>query len=220
MMTKRGSLPEIAAVLAACFAPPIGRSLIAVAMHQNLVFNDARLYRTVGYEVVIGIIVAIFLWRRGWRFEHLATDRLNPASIALGLFGALLLYLIYAVAAISLASIMGNWVAGPHIANQTGPLTVGPVIIASIVNPIFEEVFVCAYVVAAFQRHCSNRWVGMHVSVALRIAYHLYQGSVGVVAIAPMGVLFAAWYLKTRRLWPLVTAHAVFDFFPLLSRTM
>ncbi|MFD1296210.1 CPBP family intramembrane glutamic endopeptidase [Lysobacter gummosus] len=41
----------------------------------------------------------------------------------------------------------------------------------------------------------------------IRIAYHLYQGSAGVVSIVPMGLAYAWLYARTGRLWPLVLAH-------------
>ena len=43
----------------------------------------------------------------------------------------------------------------------------------------------------------------------IRIAYHLYQGSAGVVSIVPMGLAYAWLYARTGRLWPLVLAHVL-----------
>ena len=34
---------------------------------------------------------------------------------------------------------------------------------------------------------------------------------VGVLGIVPMALLFAYWYAHTRRLWPLIVAHAILD---------
>ena len=42
--------------------------------------------------------------------------------------------------------------------------------------------------------------------------YHFYQGALGVLSITPMGPLFAYWFARTGRLWPLVVAHALQDF--------
>lgn len=219
-MTKRTPLLEVAIVLAACFGTPMVRSLLSVTLHCNLRFSDAWLYRTIAYEIVIGAIMVLFLRRRGWCFRDLAPDRLNAESIGLGVFASLLLFLAYAVIVLILSGTIGNWIAGPGIADQTTPLGFAPVIMTSLINPLFEETFVCAYVISAFERRGGNHWTGVHVSVAVRLIYHLYQGTVGVVMMVPVGLLFAVWYLKTRRLWPVVSAHVVFDLFPLLARTM
>ena len=48
-------------------------------------------------------------------------------------------------------------------------------------------------------------------SAMLRGSYHLYQGFGPFIGNAIMGVIFAAVYTRTRRLMPLVIAHAVLD---------
>jgi len=56
------------------------------------------------------------------------------------------------------------------------------------------------------------------ISVAIRVSYHLYQGIPGLIAIVPMGLLFGIWFARTRQLWPLIVAHAIFDFVGLAAR--
>ncbi|WP_258078145.1 CPBP family intramembrane glutamic endopeptidase [Xanthomonas axonopodis pv. vasculorum] len=52
----------------------------------------------------------------------------------------------------------------------------------SLINPIFEEVFVCGYVIGALEsRH--GRAFAVNVSVAIRTSYHLYQGPIGAINI-------------------------------------
>jgi membrane protease YdiL (CAAX protease family) len=57
----------------------------------------------------------------------------------------------------------------------------------------------------------------VNVSAAIRVFYHFYQGAVGVVGIAPMALLFAYWFARTGRLWPLIVAHALTDFWALAA---
>jgi len=45
----------------------------------------------------------------------------------------------------------------------------------------------------------------------LRGSYHLYQGFGPFIGNAVMGVVFAVFFLRTRRLWPLVVAHTILD---------
>jgi membrane protease YdiL (CAAX protease family) len=44
------------------------------------------------------------------------------------------------------------------------------------------------------------------------VGYHLYQGVLGALTIAPVGLLFAYWYVRSGRLWPLIVAHGLIDF--------
>ncbi len=48
-------------------------------------------------------------------------------------------------------------------------------------------------------------------SAALRGSYHLYQGFGAFVGNAVMGVAFALFFLRTRRLAPLIVAHTILD---------
>ena len=90
-------------------------------------------------------------------------------------------------------------------------LKFGLVIAISTVNPLFEEFFVSGYLITTLKRW-KDPWFAINVSVTVRLLYHLYQGPPGVVTIIPLGFVFAQWYIRTGRLWPLVVAHALFDF--------
>jgi membrane protease YdiL (CAAX protease family) len=91
------------------------------------------------------------------------------------------------------------------------PLTVG---LLSLVNGFFEELFVCAYLINAVKKRRSAIFA-INVSVAIRLAYHLYQGPMAVASIVPIGLIFGYWFARTGRLWPLVVAHALMDFLAL-----
>ena len=90
------------------------------------------------------------------------------------------------------------------------------IVAASIVNPIHEELFVTAYLVTAL-KELRSPWFAINTSVVIRLTYHLYQGGQGVVGVIAIGLVFAWWYARNGRLWPLVVAHAVFDFVGLMA---
>ena len=76
-------------------------------------------------------------------------------------------------------------------------------------------------VVVAFVFSSVSKWAtpmtALNMSVALRLAYHLYQGPVGVVSIVPMGLILGFAYMRWKRLWPLVIAHGLMDFVALAA---
>lgn len=68
-----------------------------------------------------------------------------------------------------------------------------------------------------------NPWVVVVVSALLRASYHLYQGVGPGVGNVVMGLVFAGFYLKYRRVMPLVVAHLLLDVagfvgYPLLAQ--
>ena len=49
------------------------------------------------------------------------------------------------------------------------------------------------------------------LSAVLRGSYHLYQGWSAGLGNIIMGLIFGAYYLKTRRVWPLILGHFLID---------
>jgi membrane protease YdiL (CAAX protease family) len=95
-------------------------------------------------------------------------------------------------------------------------LSLTAVAVVSILNPFFEEIFVTGYLITSLrERHKPSFAVA--TSAALRVSYHLYEGALGVVMVLPMGLVFALCFARYGRLWPLVIAHAIFDFIALAS---
>ena len=80
----------------------------------------------------------------------------------------------------------------------------------------FEELFVCGYLISALKEKRGFA-MAVNASAALRISYHLYQGTIGVLTIVPMGLIFAYWYARTGRLWPLIVAHATMNLIALMA---
>lgn len=76
---------------------------------------------------------------------------------------------------------------------------------------IAEEVVVCAYLLVRLRQLGWSAPRAIAASAVLRGSYHLYQGYGGFVGNAVMGVIFALWFRRTRRVWPLIVAHSLID---------
>lgn len=91
--------------------------------------------------------------------------------------------------------------------------TIPVLLFAAVQNALLEEVIVVGYLM---ERLRELRWkvpVIIAASALLRGSYHLYQGWGGFVGNAIMGVLFAFYYTRRRRVMPLVVAHTIMDTF-------
>ena len=97
-------------------------------------------------------------------------------------------------------------------ANLPGVWWAVPVLIlAAAGNAVLEEVVVVGYLLTRLRGLGLRTWHAVAASALLRGSYHLYQGIGGFVGNAVMGVVFALFFLRTKRLWPLIVAHTVLD---------
>jgi membrane protease YdiL (CAAX protease family) len=96
-----------------------------------------------------------------------------------------------------------------------------PVLILSAVqNAVLEEVIVVGYLITRL------RSFGMPIvriiacSAVLRGSYHLYQGFGAFVGNAVMGVIFALFFLRAKRVMPLIVAHSILDIAAFVGYTL
>jgi uncharacterized protein len=89
--------------------------------------------------------------------------------------------------------------------------TVPVLILSAMRHAVVEEVIVVGYLLNRFGKFGWSVPLSILVSSLLRGSYHLYQGFGPFIGNAVMGVVFAWVYTKTRRVMPLVVAHALLD---------
>jgi len=185
--------------------------LVPGAHHTNLGFLEI-----VVYEAAVMAILFPFLRARGWSFTKIGLlPELRDTGVGILLFFAsyaLWISIWMVVANVSPATARNILNAQEHI----GPVPHAITLAIGLVNPLFEEVFVVGYVMTALKRG-ENSWLALNVSVAIRLAYHLYQGAQGVIAIIPIGLMFGYWYARSGRLWPLIIAHSLIDLIALAA---
>lgn len=166
------------------------------------------------HEILVFLLLWGFLHVRGWRLRELGlTPSWRDSLVGVGI--AVLCYMVFFVAWL----VFGHYLMGSyrHLTHLFKPDLSLPVLAAaSIVNPIFEEVFVCGYIITALKQTRSLTFA-INVSIAVRLAYHSYQGAFSLVGVLPVGIIYAYWYARTGRLWPLVIAHGLFDFLSMLA---
>lgn len=174
-------------------------------------YSGAHLMALLVYEPAIMAVLLPFLRVRGWTLKRLgirisAQDTL--IGFALFLADLAITFSVYlAVLSFSPATdqAIHAWDVTP------GGFGLALVVAVAIVNPIFEETFVCGYVISVLKDR-ADFWSAINISIAIRLLYHLYQGPGAVISIVPFGFLMAYWYARTGRLWPVMVAHGIADF--------
>ncbi|MPZ26638.1 MAG: CPBP family intramembrane metalloprotease [Micromonosporaceae bacterium] len=84
-------------------------------------------------------------------------------------------------------------------------------ILAAVQNALLEEVVGVGYLLNRLRQLAWPTAAAIGAHALLRGSYHLYQGFGGFLGNAMMGVLFALFYLRFRRVMPLVIAHTLLD---------
>lgn len=198
-------------VVAGAFGWPIVASL-RLLLHPGVAppFTERRLATLLIVEAIQLVLLAAFLSVRGWKFGRLGIrPTLGDTLRGLGL--ALAAYVVY-LALWYLSSALGfrPGYAGSYRELAIHDLTLPVVMAASLLNPLYEEVFLCGYLVTV-AKDAGRTSAGVNGSIAIRLLCHLYQGGVGVLTIIPIGLIFTWWYARTARMWPVLVAHALID---------
>ena len=89
--------------------------------------------------------------------------------------------------------------------------TVPVLVLSAVQNAILEEVIVVGYLMTRLRELGWRVGAIVAGSALLRGSYHLYQGFGAFVGNAVMGVVFALFFLRAKRVLPLIVAHAILD---------
>jgi uncharacterized protein len=166
------------------------------------------------YEVVIGLLLILFLKHRGWRLEHV-TRPFVRRDVARGLGVWALTVLSIWIVFLGLHFLNPGYLGEVMKTRIIGEPSAWLIAAVVLINPAYEELVYLGFVPAAFAK--SAPWQILILSTALRVVVHTYQGVLSLLVILPWGLVFTAYYLRTRRLWPLILAHALQDAIALLA---
>jgi membrane protease YdiL (CAAX protease family) len=175
----------------------------------------------IGFALV-PVLLAVFLLRRDHTdpTTRLGLNLRRPASdagwgvalaAAIGLPGLLL---VYAAAELGLnanlvpAALPSVWWAVPVL------------ILSAVQNAVLEEVVVVGYLMTRLRDMAWRTGAIIATSAILRGSYHLYQGFGAFVGNAVMGVVFALFFLRTKRVLPLIVAHTILDIAAFVGYTL
>ena len=215
---------EFAIVFVFVFAPLILISvatflIMLVVAIPPIVLSDVDINSLVIQEIAVLLPIGAFLHVRGWTLEGIGfRPELAGTIIGVGLAAAV--FIAYCLAW-ELADSVFVEATGNQLTDWFGTFIVlapdlglSTVILVSIVNPFFEETFVCGYLISFLKRKTSIS-TAINVGVIIRVLYHTYQGPAGILYMIVVGLAFGHWYVRTGRLWPLFVAHACLDVFGL-----
>jgi membrane protease YdiL (CAAX protease family) len=83
-------------------------------------------------------------------------------------------------------------------------------------NPFFEELIVRAYTISEVINLGGSRTLAVILSVVCQISYHLYQGAANVLVHTILFTAYSIYYVRARRIGPVILIHLYVDFSALI----
>jgi membrane protease YdiL (CAAX protease family) len=178
-----------------------------------IVLDDREALATLGIEAVLALVFVPWLWWRGWRGPDL-TKPSGPLDVPRGIVLGFLANLALGIA-FGAAALFEEKMVEPAVKVNLSDLVI---VAVSILNAVFEELLWLAYGVTALARRIGVRNACI-VSVLLRTSVHVYEGPLAILGVLPIGIVFTIYFARTRRVWPVIVAHALQDAFAFVYLT-
>ena len=114
-------------------------------------FDNESLVGMLMYEIVVLACLGTFMKFRGWTRERLGIAP-NMRDTVIGILLAMVILAFAWVTDIVVADLApGLLESAAKFDKVTGTLDTRWIVLVSLVNPVFEEVFICAYVISALK---------------------------------------------------------------------
>jgi membrane protease YdiL (CAAX protease family) len=197
---------EAALVVALCFGFFILSSTIMVFSPSAAgpAFSDNRLASIVLLELILAACALGVLSVRGYPLQTLL-----PRPSWTGVVVGAMLYLLVVCCDTVLALFAPDTLLQPVQQLLEGPRSLLALLSLSVVNGIYEEVFLLAFLQRGLRRLGGSNALG--ITLLVRMLYHTYQGPLGLLALAVFGLMVGFYYLRSGRLFPVIVAHIVAD---------
>jgi len=215
---------EFALVIFVALAPPIFRSVF-ILITGRYIYDpnslDALYFGGIISQVTTFAVLAYVLFRQGRSlkqigFSFVRVDLLHSALLAVVAFAASYLCLT--------GTYYGYYFVMKSLPN-TYPQNVGflaagitlPSLVYVLLNPFHEELVVRAFTISEVEYLTKRSSLAVIISVVLQTSYHLYQGLFTAWSYVPLFLVFSLYYVKWKRITPVILAHLYFDLWALLA---
>ncbi|MEW9700768.1 CPBP family intramembrane glutamic endopeptidase [Paenibacillus sp. SI8] len=84
------------------------------------------------------------------------------------------------------------------------------------INPFFEELIVRAYTITELKYLIKKEEMLVLISTLIQTSYHLYQGLIPALYVGIMFFIFSIYFVKSRKIVPVIIVHLFFDLMAML----
>jgi membrane protease YdiL (CAAX protease family) len=219
---QRRPITQVIAVAVVC-VPPYALAIFFQLSQRTITLKELFLYPLLvgGGSVVLALLAYRFICG-----ERIASLNMKLGKWYTDVFVGIVLAAFFLGLFVLQQVIQSRWLprtAGPppeELMTLFNGIVNDPLLLAVWIGPVawlgvatFEEltrVFMLNRLWTVWSQPL-GRWIVMIVSAALFGLVHLYQGPVSAVAIALQGLLYAWYYKRFGRIWPMIVGHALYD---------
>ena len=201
---------ETAVVLCLAYLPFMTNAVLWINVPWPDDFSREMISHAVSSLQVLAPLLYI-MWRSsgGWgEFGITKPEPLMDGVLALVLFSLAWLTTIFLATALAAPAGAGEDVIADR---PSGLVEHVLLVVAMIANSLSEEFFMRAYLITRL-RQLGAHWItAVVVSALLFASYHIYQGYSAITPVAVNGLIYGATFALTRRVWPLVASHTLYN---------
>lgn len=219
---QKRPITQILAV-AVAYLPVYSFALWSHLSHQTITLRELFLYPLLlgGGDVVLVLLIYRFVCG-----EPVASLNLKPGKWYTDILAGVVLAAFFLGLLVLQQVIQSHWfphTAGPpprELITLFKGIVNNPLLLAIWLGPVawlgvatFEEltrVFMLNRLWTVWPQPLA-RWLVILVSAALFGLVHIYQGPVSAFFIGLQGLLYAWYYLRFGRVWPMIVGHALYD---------
>ncbi|MGA9355264.1 MAG: CPBP family intramembrane glutamic endopeptidase [Terriglobales bacterium] len=216
--TSRSSrIFQLILVLTVAFGLPILASLLVFFGHRTLhPATQPRTFVAIIFQVIGLSCLALVLKYQKRSFKDIGVRlpmRIVEVAHSFGLFlGVFPVGLVAGLVLVGVYAAFGHQI---HPAFDASALFGDHITILTVLfvllNPFHEELIVRGFLITEMEALYNNRALAIFVSVLIQSSYHLYQGLAPALVHASTFWLFSIYFMRTRRILPVVMAHMFLD---------
>ena len=85
-----------------------------------------------------------------------------------------------------------------------------------LIGPFYEELIVRAYLISEIEYLTRKTYLAVILSIVLQTSYHLYLGHISVIFLTLTFLIYSLYYVKWRRITPIILSHLYWNIFIML----
>jgi membrane protease YdiL (CAAX protease family) len=219
-------LIELLLVISVAFAATIFSSICSLfsdSLRYNSDIGQATVLYGIIYELIALAVLSYVLFRQGRGLQHIGLSfswKDIPLSILLAIIAYLAFYVCYVAIHFGYYVTTGYELPQPNKFKTylDAGISIGTILFV-IINPIYEELIARAYTISEVRFLTGSSVIAIITSVALQVLYHLYQGIPAAISLGAMFLVVSIYFVRRRRIVPVILVHLYFDVLALLLYT-
>ena len=219
---KRIRVIELLLVTSVAFVPTIFvsiSSLFSGALTSRAPVGPSLVFYGLVYELLALAVLLYVLFRQGRTLLQIGLTfswKDIPVSLLLFVIAYFVFYLCYVGIYFGVYQVVGRTLTATDTPTYVNAgVSLGTVIFV-IINPLYEELIARAYTISEIKFLTGSSVAAVVVSVVLQTLYHLYQGIAPSLALAAVFLCLSVYFVKFRKIVPVILAHLYFDVFALV----